>query len=56
MGYVGYFYVESKSYELRSELGNGNFILTEWGRGQIRSIVLLVEIGMAKKDDGRVGC
>jgi hypothetical protein len=40
MGYLGYFYVESKSYELRSVGGNGLVRLTEWGKGQIRSVEL----------------
>jgi hypothetical protein len=40
MGYVGYFYVESKSFDLRSGVGNGIVKLTECGNGQMRSVVM----------------
>jgi hypothetical protein len=39
MGYLGYFYVESKSFELRSGVGNGGFRLAEWSIGLFRSMV-----------------
>jgi hypothetical protein len=37
---MGYFYVESKSFELRSEVGNGGFRLAEWSKGLFRSVVM----------------
>ena len=40
MGYVGYFYVESKSYELRASDGNQNIKLTEWGRVNLSTVVM----------------
>jgi hypothetical protein len=40
MGYVGYFYVETKSFEIRSGVGNGGFQLSEWSRGIVRSVVM----------------
>jgi hypothetical protein len=39
MGYLGFFYVESKSFELSSEAGK-RFKLTEWGRGKLKSLEL----------------
>jgi hypothetical protein len=35
MGYLGFFYVESKSFELSSEAGM-RFKLTKWGRGKLK--------------------
>jgi hypothetical protein len=40
MGYVGYFYVESKSYELRLGDGNRTIKLTEWGRMNLSTLFL----------------
>jgi hypothetical protein len=40
MGYVGYFYVESKSYELRLCDGSRNIKLTEWGRLNLSTVFL----------------
>lgn len=40
MGYLGYFYVETKSYEIRSGIGNGGFQLGEWSRGIFWSVVM----------------
>ncbi|GLT55585.1 hypothetical protein SLA2020_286950, partial [Shorea laevis] len=40
MGYVGYFYVETKSFEIRSGVGNGGFQLSEWSKGIVRSVVM----------------
>jgi hypothetical protein len=40
MGYMGYFYIESKSFELRSRVGNGGCRLAEWSRGVFRSVVM----------------
>jgi hypothetical protein len=37
MGYLGFFYVESKSFELSSEAGK-RCKLTEWGRGKLKSL------------------
>ena len=56
MGYVGYFYVESKSFDLRSGVGNGIVKLTEWGRGQMWvGCDGFSETCMVTKDDGRIG-
>jgi hypothetical protein len=38
MGYLGYFYVESKSFDLRLGIGNGGFCLAELGL--FRSVVM----------------
>ena len=40
MGYVGYFYVESKSYELRLGDGSRNIKLMEWGRLNLSMLFL----------------
>ena len=40
MGYVGYFYIESKSFELRVGDGSQNIKLTEWGRMNLNKIYL----------------
>jgi hypothetical protein len=40
MGYVGYFYVESKSYELWAGNGNQNIKLTEWVRVNLSTVVM----------------
>ena len=40
MGYVGYFYVESKSFELRVGDGNQNIKLTEWGRMNLSTVYI----------------
>jgi hypothetical protein len=40
MGYVGYFYVESKSYELRLGDGSRNIKLTEWGRLNLSTVFM----------------
>jgi hypothetical protein len=40
MGYVGYFYVESKSYELRLCDGSRSIKLTEWGRLNLSTVFL----------------
>jgi hypothetical protein len=40
MGYLGYFYIESKSFELQSGVGNGGFRLAKWSRGLFRSVVM----------------
>ena len=40
MGYVGYFYVESKSYELRLGDGSRHIKLTEWGRLNLSTLFL----------------
>jgi hypothetical protein len=40
MGYVGYFYVESKSYELRLGDGSWNIKLTEWGRLYLSTVFM----------------
>jgi hypothetical protein len=40
MGYVGYFYVESKSYELRLGDGSRNIKLMEWGRLNLSTVFL----------------
>jgi hypothetical protein len=40
MGYVGYFYVETKSFEIRSGAGNGGIQLSEWSKGIVRSVVM----------------
>jgi hypothetical protein len=40
MGYVGYFYVESKSYELRLGDGSRNIKLTEWGRMNLSTVFM----------------
>lgn len=40
MGYLGYFYVESKSFELQSGVGNKGSRLAEWSRGLFRSVVM----------------
>jgi len=40
MGYLGYFYIESKSFELRSGVGNRGCPLAEWSRGVFRSVVM----------------
>lgn len=37
-GLFGFFYVESKSYELRSRVGNEGFRLAEWSKGLFRSV------------------
>ena len=53
MSYVGYFYVESKSYELRAGDGNQNIKLTEWGRVNLSTVVMGVTrlIGVVTQDD-----
>jgi hypothetical protein len=40
MGYVGYFYLESKSYELRSGDGNQYVKFTEWGKVNLSMVVM----------------
>jgi hypothetical protein len=40
MGYVGYFYVESKSYELRLGDGSRNIKLTKWGRLNLSTVFM----------------
>ena len=50
MGYVGYFYVESKSYELRLGDGSRNIKLTECGRLNL-STVFISAIGLDAEDD-----
>jgi hypothetical protein len=40
MGYVGYFYVESKSYELCSGNGNQYVKFTEWGKVNLSTVVM----------------
>jgi hypothetical protein len=40
IGYVGYFYVESKSFELRVGDGSQNIKLTEWGRKNLSTVYL----------------
>jgi hypothetical protein len=40
MGYVRYFYVESKSYKLRLGDGNRTIKLTEWGRMNLSTLFL----------------
>jgi hypothetical protein len=40
MGYVGYFYVESKSFEVRVGDGSQNIKLTEWGRMNLSTVYL----------------
>jgi hypothetical protein len=40
MGYVGYFYVESKSYELRYGDGNHYVKFTEWGKANLSTVVM----------------
>jgi hypothetical protein len=40
MGYVGYFYAESKSFELRVSDGSQNIKLTEWGRMNLSTVYL----------------
>ena len=40
MGYVGYFYVESKSYKSRLGDGSRNIKLTEWGRLNLSTLLL----------------
>jgi hypothetical protein len=40
MGYVGYFYVESKSFEIRVGDGSQNIKLTEWGRMNLSTVYL----------------
>jgi hypothetical protein len=40
MGYVGYFYVESKSYEIRLCDGSRSIKLTEWGRQNLSTVFL----------------
>jgi hypothetical protein len=43
MGYLGYFYVETKSFKIRSEFGNGGVPLTKWSRGIFRSVVMAIQ-------------
>jgi hypothetical protein len=40
MGYVGYFYVESKSYELRYGDGNHFVKFTEWGKANLSTVIM----------------
>ncbi len=41
MGYVGYFYVEAKSFEFRSDACVGDGIrLAEWNKGRFRAVFL----------------
>jgi hypothetical protein len=41
MGYVGYFYVEAKSFEFRSDVCVGDGIrLAEWNKGLFRVVFL----------------
>lgn len=40
MGYLGNFYIESKSFELRLGVGNDGFRLAEWSRGLFWSVVM----------------
>lgn len=43
MGYLGYFYVETKSFEIRSEFGNGGVPLAKWSRGIFQSVVMAIQ-------------
>jgi len=41
MGYVGYFYVEAKSFEFRSDVCVGDGVrLAEWNKGLFRAVFL----------------
>jgi hypothetical protein len=43
MGYVGYFYVEAKSFEFRSDVCVGDGIrLAEWNKGLFRAVCRVV--------------
>jgi hypothetical protein len=63
MGYVGYFYVESKSFELRVGDGNQNIKVIEWGRmnlstmymGETRLVWLVKMMNVGVRNDGNWG-
>jgi hypothetical protein len=45
MGNLGYFYVESKSFELRSELGTGAFVLLNGAEDYFFYFFILISNG-----------
>lgn len=43
MGYLGYFYIETKSYEIRFQVGNGGVGLVERSRGIFLVVVMVIQ-------------
>jgi hypothetical protein len=43
MGYLGYFYIETKSYEIRFRVGNGGVGLVERSRGIFLVVVMVIQ-------------